>query len=104
MNDINDLKSRVFELQKGLLELGPVMRGSVTMIGNKKKQPHFSVSMEGKTRLVYLGEKRKAEALEYTENYKRLMEIVQEMTRVNMQILKLQGQLDKQNYRDDASK
>lgn len=103
MDDITHLKSRVLELQIQLCELGPIMRGSVTMIGNKRKQPHFSVSMKGRTKLIYLGVKREAQAQEYTDNYKRLMEIVQEMTLVNIEILKLQGQLDKKQTKNDLS-
>ena len=103
-NDINDLNKVIYDLHKELIELGPMMRGSVTMIGTKKKQPHFSASIEGRTKLVYLGKKREGIARQYTENYKRLMEIVQEMTLTNMQLLKLQAQIEKKELKEGQSK
>ena len=94
-NEINTLESKVYDLQGELRELGPFMRGSVTMIGNKTKHPHFSVSIKGRTKLIYLGNDREATARQYSDNYQRLMEIIQEMTITNMELLKLQGQADK---------
>lgn len=64
------------------------MRGSVVVIGTRNKQPYFSLNKDKKTRLIYLGRKREAKAREYSENYKRLLEIVEEMTILNMELLK----------------
>ena len=94
-NDVTCLKQRVNELLVELRNIGPVMRGSVTEIGNKNKQPHFSVSIKGKTKLIYLGVQRVAKAQQYSDNYKRLMDIIQEMTLLNMEILKQEGLVDK---------
>ena len=95
-NDLFGLKQRVDILVSELQKIGPVMRGSVTEIGRKNhKQAHFSVSIQGRTKLIYLGKKREKKAREYSQNYKRLMEITQEMTLLNMEILKLEGQQDK---------
>ena len=58
MNEILALKQRVDTLLKELHQIGPVMRGTVTGIGNKTRRPHFSVSIAGKTKLIYLGEKK----------------------------------------------
>ena len=93
--DISHLKSRVNGLISELHGIGPVMRGSVTEIGNKNKQPHFSVSIKGKTKLIYLGAHRVAKAQAYSDNYRRLMGIIQEMTLLNMEILKREGLEDK---------
>lgn len=96
IKDISHLELRRNDLLEELQAIGPVMRGSVTEIGPKNnKQPHFSVSIEGRTKLIYLGKKRELQAREYSQNYKRLMEITQEMTLLNMELLKLQGQRDK---------
>ena len=86
--DLTRMKRRVRMLQKQLGNLGPVMRGSVVVIGTRNKQPYFSLNKDKKTKLIYLGKKREARAKEYSANYKRLLEIVEEMTILNMELLK----------------
>ena len=86
--EITKLTQRVRTLQNQLGKLGPVMRGSVTIIGTQNKQPYFSLNKNKKTRLIYLGKKREAKAREYSKNYKKLLEIVEEMTIINMTLLK----------------
>jgi len=44
----------------------------------------FSLNRNKKTRLIYLGKKRQARAKEYSDNYKKLRAIVEEMTMINM--------------------
>jgi len=41
-----------------------------------------------KTHLIYLGKKREERAKEYSANYKKLLAIVEEMTLLNMTLLK----------------
>lgn len=82
------MKRRLKALQKELAELGPVMRGSVVVIGTRNKQPYFSLNKNKKTQLIYLGKKREDKARQYSANYKRLREIVEEMTQWNMTLLK----------------
>ena len=86
--EIAKMKRRVKKLQKQLGELGPVMRGSVVVIGTRNKQSYFSLSKDKKTHLIYLGKKRETRAQEYSDNYKRLLDIVEEMTILNMTLLK----------------
>ena len=86
--ELAKLKWRVRSLQKKLRELGPVMRGSVVVIGTRNKQAYFSLNKNKKTRLIYLGKKREAKAREYSENYRKLREIVEELTQLNMILLK----------------
>ena len=69
-------------------QLGPLMRGSVVVIGTRNKQSYFSLNKNKKTHLIYLGNKREARAKEYSENYKKLLQIVEEMTLINMALLK----------------
>ena len=64
------------------------MRGSVVVIGTRSRQPYFSLNKDKKTRIIYLGKKRVDKATEYSDNYKRLQEIVEEMTHLNMTLLK----------------
>jgi hypothetical protein len=86
--DVTKMKRRVKTLQKQLGMLGPVMRGSVVVIGTRNKQSYFSLNKDKKTKLIYLGKKREPLAKEYSNNYKKLLEIVEEMTILNMGLLK----------------
>ena len=83
------LKSRLAELRNQMKGMGVVMRGSVVVIGVRNKQAYFSLNKNGKTQLVYLGKKREAQAREYSQNYRRLRQIVEEMTTINMTLLKV---------------
>jgi hypothetical protein len=82
------MQRRVRKLQQEIGSLGPVMRGSVVIIGTRNKQPYFSLNKDKRTRLIYLGQKRVARAREYSQNYKRLLAIIEEMTVLNMELLK----------------
>jgi small-conductance mechanosensitive channel len=85
---ISEMRKEVRSLQRQLATLGPVMRGSVVLIGTRNKQKYFSLNKDRKTHIIYLGEKRAARAAEYSANYKRLLGIVEEMTLLNMTLLK----------------
>ncbi|MCH7557635.1 MAG: hypothetical protein QQN46_08090 [Nitrosopumilus sp.] len=87
-NELTKMKRRVKTLQNQLGKLDPVMRGSVVIIGTRNKQPYFSLNKNKKTRLIYLGRKRENKAREYSHNYKKLLDIVEEMTIINMTLLK----------------
>ena len=82
--ELTKMKRRVKTLQGQLGKLGPMMRGSVVVIGTKNKQPYFSLNKDKKTKLIYLGKKREAQGREYSKNYKRLVRIIEEMTEINM--------------------
>ncbi len=58
------------------------------LIGIRNKQFYFSLNKGGKTKLIYLGKKRVDRARQYSENYKKLLEIVEEMTILNMELIK----------------
>ena len=42
--ELSKMKRRVKTLQKQLGQLGPMMRGSVVVIGTRNKQPYFSLN------------------------------------------------------------
>ena len=84
----NERGKRLSQLLEEIQGIGPLMRGSVTMMGKRHKQPYFSVSVKGKTKVIYLGSNRAKKAKKYTDNYRRLMELVEEMTLLNMERLK----------------
>jgi hypothetical protein len=83
-----NFKKELSELHKEMKTIGPMMRGSITIMGKKNKQPYFSVGIDGKTKVIYLGNKRAEIAGEYVNNYKRMLELVDRMTIINMKILK----------------
>jgi len=82
------MQRRVGELQEELGRLGPVMRGSAAASSRGNKQPYFSLNKDKRTRLIYLGQKRVALARQRSKNYKRLLAIVEEMTILNMELIK----------------
>lgn len=86
--EITKMKRKLRRLHKKLAEIGPVMRGSIVLIGTRKKQYHFSLNKDKKTHLLYLGDKRVVTAREYSDNYKKLVEIIDEITIINMKLLK----------------
>jgi len=87
-SELAKMNRRVKALQKQLGTLGPVMRGSVVIIGTHNKQLYFSLNKDKKTHLIYLGKKREDKARQYSQNYKNLLAIVEEMTTLNMMLLK----------------
>lgn len=86
--ELAKMKRRVKTLQKRMAQLGPVMRGSVIVIGTRNKQSYFSLNRNKKTQLIYLGKRRRAKAKEYSDNSKKLRAIVEKMTKINMILLK----------------
>lgn len=81
-------KRRVRTLQRRMGEVGPFMRGTVVVIGTRNKQPYFSLNKDKKTKLIYLGKKRELQARRMSAAYKKLLDIIEEMTMLNMELLK----------------
>ena len=40
------IESRLAEINREIRSLGPIMRGSVTLMGKRNKQPYFSVTVK----------------------------------------------------------
>jgi hypothetical protein len=87
MKNIQPTARRLKELQRGLARLGPVMRGSVVRLG-PYKNIFFSLHKDGKTRLIYLGTERAQAAKACSDNYWKLLDIIEEMTILNMALLR----------------
>jgi hypothetical protein len=94
-------KRRLRYLCKRLADIGPIMRGTVVLLGTKCGNPrckcakgekhqqyYFSVNVDKKTKLMFLGKTKKAEAETYLRNYELLWDIVEEMTLLNFELLK----------------
>ena len=82
------LQKRLTIIQKQMGELFPMMRGSVVNIGMKNKQPKYSLNIEGKTKLIYLGNNKKGIAKKWIDNYRKHMQLIDEMTLINMEIIR----------------
>jgi len=90
---VADMKRRVKALQRQMGQVGPVMRGSVVLIGTRNKQFYFSLNKDKKTHLIYLGKRREPRARQYSANHRKLLEIVEKMTILNMSLLKQERSL-----------
>ena len=51
-------------------------------------QPYFSLNKNKKTSMIYLGKEKEDKARQYSQNYKKLLDIVEEITTINMTLLK----------------
>jgi hypothetical protein len=98
---ISEIRRRIRRLHKKLSTLGPLMRGTVVLLGStcgnprckcargeKHPQYYFSVNIDRKTKIMYLRKEMRIEAEEYVKNYKLLWDIVEEMTLLNFELLK----------------
>lgn len=86
--EVKTAKKKMASLEKQLATVGPVMRGNIVTNGKRHPQPYFSLNKDGKTRLIYLGKSRLAKAEQLSKNYRKLLEITEEMTLINMDLLK----------------
>lgn len=96
-----ELKRRLHSLKTHMDNIGPVMRGSVVKLGTKCGNPkgkcaqgekhvqyYFSLSKDRKTKLIFLGNDRVAKANQYAANYRKLLELIEEMTSINIELVK----------------
>jgi len=86
--EIAKAKRRLKVLERLLSKAPPLMRGSIVTNGVKQKRLCFSLTKDKRTHLMYLGEGRLEKAKVLSANYGKLQEIVEEMTFLNMALLK----------------
>jgi hypothetical protein len=82
------LQNRLVQLQSKYIELFPFMRGSIVQIGMTQKRPHYSLNIKGKTKIISLGKGKEAVAKKWIENYKSLQEIIEEVTMINIELIR----------------
>lgn len=100
------IKRKLKVLHNKLATIGPVMRGTVVLLGStcgnprckcargeKHPQYYFSVNIGKKTKMMYLGKQKRIEAEQYSNNYKMLWDIIEEMTLLNFELLKSKGKV-----------
>lgn len=98
---VKKLKARRRYLRGQIIQLGPILRGSVATLGIRCGHPnckcakgkthpsvYFAVKIKGKPHLYYLGKKFQEKAKTWNRNYQRLKGIVDELTLTNISILK----------------
>ena len=86
--EIRKARRRLQTLGRQMEKVGPVMRGNIVTNGQKHRQPYFSLNKDGHTHLIYLGAAREPMAKKLTSNYRRMNQIAEEMTVLNMALLK----------------
>ena len=92
-------KLGVLQIQLG--QVGLFMRGSIVLLGTKCGNPkckcargqkhqqyYFSLTKDKKTKLIFLGKKRLDIAQRYVDNYQQLVDIIEQMTLINMELLR----------------
>jgi len=89
------------ELTKELHSIGAFIRGSVVELrhscgkknckrcqsGEKHAANYLSLSVSGKTKIIYLSKKNKTKAKRWVSNYRKLLEIAEKISWLNVQIL-----------------
>ena len=96
-----DLRRKRTALRRSLASLGSFVRGSVVLMKRRCTSPGcrtcasgechptwvFTVSRKGKTHTLYLGARRRVQAQQMAENYRRLQALVEELADVNLALL-----------------
>jgi uncharacterized ParB-like nuclease family protein len=96
-----DLRRKRTTLRKTLASLGSFVRGSVVLMKRRCTSPGcskcasgechptwvFTVSRKGKTHTLYLGGRRRVQAQQMAENYRRLQGLLEELADVNLALL-----------------
>lgn len=101
MAQLRLLRGRARSLRSQMRRLGSMIQGSVVFrqmtCGKpncrcRRGFPHTYLCVtykeQGKTKTVYVNKSREAEALLLARNYKQHKELLKELTRVNLEILK----------------
>jgi len=95
------LLKRRKQMRNKMNNLGPILQGSVTTVavrcgnpncrctrGQRHRSICLSYSRQGKTQMFYLGHKLAPKAQEWVDNYRQLRRIVQELSDINIAVLK----------------
>jgi hypothetical protein len=106
-----ELKREREKITEEILESDDYIRGSITeiykMCSNKECECHstnrkkhglayyISSSHQGKTRMIYVPSQYLEDAKERTENYKKVMDLVESISEINSKIFKLEKKIKK---------
>jgi hypothetical protein len=84
----SSLEKRLEKLKSQIDSCLPILKGCVTISGVTNKQPKFSSKKNGKTYFTYLGKNKEPVARKYLENYHRLNGIINELSDINLELLR----------------
>lgn len=96
-----DLRRMRTALRRSLAFFGAFVRGSVVLMKRRCTSPGcrrcaagqghptwvLTVSRKGKTHTLYLGARRRVQAQQMAENYRRLQGLIEELAEVNLALL-----------------
>jgi hypothetical protein len=102
------LVKKRFTLWRDVVKIGHVIRGSVTVLrrpcthptcrvcasGRRHPATYLSMKEKGRTRLIYLPQEHVADARAMVREWKRLENLLLEVSKTNAEILRLLGQRD----------
>ena len=81
------IRKREASLKK-LVDVGPIVRGSLVTAPRGNHVAHqLTVSVDGKTRTVYVPVDMVEEVKEWIRNYRRMQRIVKEVSKLSMAII-----------------
>lgn len=110
-NELVRLNLRKFKLWKQIVNIGGFIRGSIVVLkrpciykgckkcksGIKHPTTYYSISRKNKTTLIYLPKYIQDEIRQLIANYRKLMAIIDELSEINIQIIKIKIKEGKQN-------
>jgi len=101
--EMQDVVKRRFALWRQVIQAGDFVRGSVTVLrrpctragcrlcreGKRHPATYLSLKEKGRTRLVYLPQELVAQAKAWVAEWKRLDDLLRQMSRTNAEMLRL---------------
>ena len=107
---ISNLQRQRKKRLEQLLNLGPVLRGSVVEVARPCTYPrcrkcqegirhptvYHSITRNSKTCLTYIPKAAQAEAMEWNRNWKELLRLSDELTEINLKLLKMKAKARRQ--------
>lgn len=83
------LEKRLKKLRDQIVDCFPLIKGSVTVVGGKRRQSRFTwKDEEGKAHSLYLGVNKEIIAKKYHTNYIRMSQIINEVSEINIELLR----------------
>ena len=82
------LMKKLEKLELQVHQCFPLVKGCITIVGGNNKSPKFSYKKNGKSFSMHLGFNREPMARKYLDNHTKLSGIVNQMTEINLEIMK----------------
>ena len=82
------LMKKLEKLELQVHQCFPLIKGCITIVGGNNKTPKFSYKKKGKSYSMYLGINKEPMARKYLDNNTKLTEIINQMTDINIEVLR----------------